>query len=157
MHPYLTSLSLVPPESPPTTMTPRRPPYSTNPQPCWARRGVSSGRSVHLSVGGRKAGIGQLLSNTYCTTLQRKSHLCSPRKGFALPQSQFPHSRVCERFIFSGSVHILSCSRSWEVAHSNRKFGTEAAQFLHWEYLFRIFGNVSLQYTVGKCDSFLPL
>ncbi len=44
--------------------------------------------------------------------LQRKSHLCFPRKGIARPQSQFPHSCVCERFyIFPGSVHIFSCSR----------------------------------------------
>ncbi len=33
--------------------------------------------------------------------LQRKSHLCIPRKGIAPPQSQFPHSCVCERFIYS--------------------------------------------------------
>jgi hypothetical protein len=34
-------------------------------------------------------------------SLQRKSHLCIPRKGIARPQSQFPHSCVCERFISS--------------------------------------------------------
>ncbi len=33
--------------------------------------------------------------------LQRKSHLCIPRKGIARPQSQFPPSCVCERFIYS--------------------------------------------------------
>ncbi len=33
--------------------------------------------------------------------LQRKSHLCIPRKGIARPQYQFPHSCVCERFIYS--------------------------------------------------------
>jgi hypothetical protein len=32
-------------------------------------------------------------------TLQRKSHLCIPFLGIDGPQSQFPHSRVCERFI----------------------------------------------------------
>ncbi len=30
------------------------------------------------------------------TTLQRKSHVCVPRKGTARPQSQFPHSCVRE-------------------------------------------------------------
>jgi hypothetical protein len=34
-------------------------------------------------------------------TLQGKFHLCIPFLGIALPQSQFPHSCVCERFIFS--------------------------------------------------------
>jgi hypothetical protein len=31
-----------------------------------------------------------------CHTLQRKSHLCIPSLGIARPQSQFPHSCVCE-------------------------------------------------------------
>jgi hypothetical protein len=34
-------------------------------------------------------------------TLQRKSNLCIPFLGIAQPQSQFPHSCVCERFIYS--------------------------------------------------------
>ncbi len=33
--------------------------------------------------------------------LQRKSHLCIPSLGTARPQSQFPHSCVCERFLYS--------------------------------------------------------
>ncbi len=39
--------------------------------------------------------------NEKAGTLQRKSHWCVPRKGIAWPQSQFPHSRVCEQFIYS--------------------------------------------------------
>jgi hypothetical protein len=34
-------------------------------------------------------------------TLQGKYHLCIPFLGIARPQSQFPHSCVCERFIYS--------------------------------------------------------
>jgi hypothetical protein len=33
--------------------------------------------------------------------LQRKSHLCIPFLGIARPQSQYAHSCVCERFIYS--------------------------------------------------------
>ncbi len=34
-------------------------------------------------------------------TLQGKFHLCIPFLGIAGPQSQFPHSCVCEPFIYS--------------------------------------------------------
>ncbi len=38
----------------------------------------------------------------HLSTLQRKSHLCTPRKWISRPpQSPFPHSCVCERFIYS--------------------------------------------------------
>ncbi len=33
-------------------------------------------------------------------TLQGKSHICIPFLGIPRPQSQFPHSCVCERFIY---------------------------------------------------------
>ncbi len=40
--------------------------------------------------------------------VQRKYHLCIPRKGIAWPQSLFPHSRVCERlFIPMIGPHIF--------------------------------------------------
>jgi hypothetical protein len=34
-------------------------------------------------------------------TLQGKIHICIPFLGIARPQSQFPHSRVCERYLYS--------------------------------------------------------
>ncbi len=48
-----------------------------------------------------------------CVTQQRNLDLCIPRKGIARPQSQIPHSCVCERskYIFTRSAHIFSCSR----------------------------------------------
>jgi hypothetical protein len=56
-------------------------------------------------------------------------------------QSQFLHSCVCEQFIYF-------CDRSAYSAagkHVDRSIGTVAEQFLSWEYLFRIFGIVSLK------------
>ncbi len=36
-------------------------------------------------------------------TQNRKFETNIPRKGIARPQSQFPHSCVCERFIYSAN------------------------------------------------------
>ncbi len=46
-------------------------------------------------------------------TLQRNLNLCIYRKGIAWPQSQFPHSCVYERSMYSfpRSAHLFSCSR----------------------------------------------
>ncbi len=35
------------------------------------------------------------------SALKGKSHLCIPFLGIVRPQSKFPHSCVCERFIYS--------------------------------------------------------
>jgi hypothetical protein len=65
-------------------------------------------------------------------TLQRKSHLCIHRKGIARrPQSQFPHSCVCDRFIYSHDRSAYSAAGKY----ADRS----------WEYLYRIFRIVSLQ------------
>jgi hypothetical protein len=49
----------------------------------------------------------------YVHALQRKSHLCIPFQGIARPQPQFPHSCVCERFIWSQyrSTYFLQQNR----------------------------------------------
>jgi hypothetical protein len=37
----------------------------------------------------------------YISDTARKSQLCIPFLGIALPQCQFPHLCVCERFIYA--------------------------------------------------------
>ncbi len=82
--------------------------------------------------------------------LQRKSHLCIPFLGIARPQSQFPHSCVCERFIYSQDrpTYILPAAErqinrgNIKIAHRhmNVEVGTVAAQFLS--------GNTCLEFSV---------
>ncbi len=97
-------------------------------------------------------------------TLQRKSDLCIPFLGIARPESQFPYSCVCERFIYSKdwSTYVpaanrqtdLEC-RNWEIEHYNsdlkiRRLHT-SAPFHFWEYkmgtrhLYRILASIHLQ------------
>jgi hypothetical protein len=54
-------------------------------------------------------------------TLQRKSHLCIPFLGLG-PQSQVPHSCVCERFIYSQdrSTYFLQQNRQTDHGNENK-------------------------------------
>ncbi len=67
--------------------------------------GIWEGRMYSMKQEGKHGRV--LVSRTLCRreylgdTLQGKSHLCISFLGIARPQSQFPHSCACERFIYS--------------------------------------------------------
>ncbi len=77
----------------------------------------------------------------------RKFETNIPRKGIAGPQSQFPHSCVCERLIYShdGSAYSAAgrkyVDRSWKYINRSQahEYGNwdwgEAAQFQENEYI----------------------
>ncbi len=99
-------------------------------------------------------------------TLYRKFETNIPRKGIARPQSQFLHSCVCERFIYSHrsaySVAGKYVDRSWEYINHSQKheclnLEIWTAQFLFWEYINRIFmaviradGRMRWSYKLGR-------
>ncbi len=80
-------------------------------------------------------------------TQYRKFETNVPRKGIPRPQSQFPHSCVCERFIFSHDRSAYSAAgkyvdRSWEYINRSQKCGNQhrgrAIPFLvihKWDFL----------------------
>ncbi len=91
-----------------------------------------------------------------CTekTQYRKFETNITRKGIARSQSQFPHSCVGERFIYSHDRSDYSAAgkyvgRSWEYINrpQTHECGIEAAQFLFWEYI----NWISLQCVYAKC------
>ncbi len=76
--------------------------------------------------------------------LQRKSHLCIPRKGIVRPRSQFFHmyySQDRSKYFFAAE----SADQLWEYV--NRSQTHECGNL---EYLFQIFGIVYLQYGILK-------
>jgi hypothetical protein len=61
----------------------------------------------------------------FTAALQRKSHLCVPRKGIARPQSQFSHLCVYDRFIYdqNRSTYFPTAAfadRSWQYMNRSQ-------------------------------------
>ncbi len=88
-------------------------------------------------------------------TLHRKTYLYIPPLGIARPQSQFPHSCFCERFIYSaGSVRIFSCSRIGRSMVGIYKSLTDTCMWKLGLWLRNsFFGNIFFEFSVlVLCD-----
>ncbi len=72
--------------------------YRTDPRREAGSRKSWMGCSYQQQEGSGYAGEAM---ESFVDTPQRKLHLCIPRKGMARHQSQFPHSCICERFLYS--------------------------------------------------------
>ena len=71
----------------------------------------------------------------------RKLETNIPRQGIVRPQSHFPHSCVCERFIYFHDRSAYSAAGNMWIAHRhmNVKIRTEVAQFPEKEYINGIY------------------
>ncbi len=108
-----------------------------------------------------------MLFKVFYTAPQGKYHLCSLFLGIAPPQSQFPHSCVCEQFIYTqdrstyfpaaeqadlswkyinlSQSQIQEC-RNWETEHYN----------LFWNYQFHFWEFINGNHIYCILDSHRP-
>ncbi len=95
----------------------------------WCAGAASNSWWVTSSCSPRLAGSTQLGASGRCdadlfedsevNTLQRKSYLCIPFPGIVQPQSQFPHSCVCEWFIYSQDRSTYFLQQNKQIDHGN--------------------------------------
>jgi hypothetical protein len=89
------------------------------------RSAVRSPTSMTLEDSGTiSSTLTSLNSNLFSPTLQRHN-IENPGKGIAGPRSQFPHSCVCERFLYSHDRSAYSATgkyvdRSWEYINRSQ-------------------------------------
>ncbi len=75
--------------------------------------------------------------------MYRKSNLCIPKKGVVRPQSQFLHSCVCERFIYSQdrSTYLATekqTDRSWKYINLSQIYECRNWETEQYNYVLEI-------------------
>ncbi len=79
----------------------------------------------------------------------KKNMHCNENPINVFPEKEMRGMCLWAIYIYPGSIHISSCSRtprSWEYINRSQTHECgKLAQFLFWEYLFQIFDIVSLQ------------
>ncbi len=79
----------------------------------------------------------------YRTTLQKKSPLCIHFLGIAQPKSQFLHSCVCERFIYSQDLSTYfpaaeQADRSWKHINVSQIYECRILETEHYNSVLEI-------------------
>ncbi len=116
---------------------------------CWPS--AAGMRDLSASAPSSRILSGDALSSGWCA-LQRKSYLCIPLLGIARPPSQFPHSCVCERFIYSQDPSCSITARStvgnvnpsqthecgnWDCGRAIPFLGIFFSNFRYWFFAVR--------------------
>ncbi len=79
----------------------------------------------------------------FCPVLYQKSDLCIPRNDTAQPRSQFVHSCICERFIYSKdrSAYLAAgkqSDRNWEYINHSKKHECGNLKTEHYNSVLKI-------------------
>ncbi len=87
--------------------------------------------------------------------LYRKFETNVPRKGIARPQSQFPHSCVCERFIYSHNRPAYSAARKYLDRYWKYINRSQTHECGNWDWGRRnsFSGNTNMGFSL-QCKTF---